>query len=120
MKSVREVTELIEQQLARISQVELVECIRPLLVTPRLEHRAWDYGQPDQTFPCWIALEHKPSQTAVAYCEEGFGPTHPWGLLFIDSRASMGMDSQWFVSLEEAVRDSSAWSGPNPVGYEAQ
>ena len=75
MKSAREVTELIEQQLARISQVELVECIRPLLVTPRLEHRAWDYGQPDQTFPCWIALEHKPSQTAVAYCEEGFGPT---------------------------------------------
>ena len=34
MKSAQEVTELIEQQLARISQVELVECIRPLLVTP--------------------------------------------------------------------------------------
>jgi hypothetical protein len=31
----------------------------------------------------------------------------------------MGMDSQWFISLEEAFRDSMAWDRENPPGYAA-
>jgi hypothetical protein len=48
-----------------------------------------------------------------------FGPRDPWGLLFIAGRhLSMGMDSGWFISLEDAVRASMAWDGKNPPGYE--
>ena len=43
----------------------------------------------------------------------------PWGLLFMSGEyMSMGMDSQWYVSLEDAFRESSAWEGENPPGYE--
>jgi len=83
--------------------------------------REWDYGEAHQEFPCWIVLEHQPSNTCIAYCEEGFGPVSPWGLLFI-SRAhlNIGMDSGWFTRFEDAFRESMAWSGQNPADYEVQ
>jgi hypothetical protein len=31
---------------------------------------------------------------------------------------NMGMDSAWFASLEDAVRESQAWDGENPADYE--
>jgi hypothetical protein len=58
------------------------------------------------------------SDTAIVYCSSGFGPRSPWGLLFLTRYPNMGMDSQWFVSLEDAVRESMAWEGQNPPGYE--
>jgi hypothetical protein len=33
---------------------------------------------------------------------------------------SMGMDSQWFVSVEDALRNCPAWKGANPPDYEVQ
>ena len=106
-------------QIDRIDQPELVACIEHHLVPPRLENRAWDYGAEGQTFPCWICLEDGPSNTAIAYCEQGFGPADPWGLIFIDGEhTSMGMDSGWFLTLEDAVRDSMFWNGEDPDGYE--
>jgi hypothetical protein len=33
---------------------------------------------------------------------------------------SIGVDSQWYISLEEAMRGSMAWDGPNPEDYEVQ
>ena len=111
---------LVAQQIARISQPDLVQTIRCHLVPPRCEHRPWDYGAPDQTYPCWIVTEHRPSNTCIAFCESGFGPSCPWGLLCLSGQhLSMGMDSQWFISLEEAFRDSMAWEGENPPGYQA-
>ena len=111
---------LVAQQLGRISQPELARAIRPFLVQPRCEPRPWDYGEPNQTYPCWIVAEHRPSNTAIAFCESGFGPSYPWGLLFLSGpHLNMGMDSQWFKSLQEAFRDSMAWGGENPPGYAA-
>jgi hypothetical protein len=110
---------LVAEQFARISQPDVVKSLRPLLVKPRCEQRPWDYGTPDQTYPCWIVAEHRPSNTAIAFCESGFGPSCPWGLLFLNGpHLNMGMDSQWFISLEEAFRDSMAWEGENPPGYQ--
>jgi hypothetical protein len=61
-----------------------------------------------QTYPCWIVLEHAPSNTAIAYCAEGFGPGCPWGLLFLEGEhLSMGMDSGWFTYL--SMRFASRW-----------
>lgn len=115
-----DIEKLVEQQIERISQPELVQTIRRLIVPPRCEPRPWDYGASNQTYPCWIVAEHQPSNTAISFCESGFGPSYPWGLLFINGpHMSMGMDSQWFVSLEEAVRDSRAWEGESPPGYAA-
>jgi hypothetical protein len=52
-------------------------------------------------------LEHVERNLAVAYCPEGFGPRCPWGLLWLAGPwTSMGMDSSWYLTLEDALRDS--------------
>ena len=106
-------------ELSRIVDTMVLGAMKPLLVPPRLEMREWDYGEPGQEFPCWIILDHIPTNTCIAYSEHGFGPLIPWGLLFITGRyLSMGMDSGWFLNLEDAFRGSMAWDGDNPPGYE--
>jgi hypothetical protein len=117
--SASDVDALFEKELARITQPELIETIKRLRVPTRCEQRPWDYGKEDEAYPCWIVLEHPESNTCIAYCEHGFAPRSPWGLLFITKHLNIGMDSAWFVSLEEAVRDSMAWEGDDPPGYEA-
>jgi hypothetical protein len=44
----------------------------------------------------------------TAYCEEGFGPECPWGLVSSGEDESMGMDSGWFPTFMEAYFDSFA------------
>lgn len=114
-----DVKKAIEAEIALINQPELVACIRRHLVLPRCEERDWDYGRAGLTYPCWIFAEHTPSNTAFAYCEHGFGPGDPWGLLSIHGKhMSIGMESAWFARLEGAFRDSMAWDGMTPPGYE--
>src|SRR5262245_49511978 len=108
-------------ELSGVSDVECAHAIRQLLVAPRCEQREWDYGPAGQTHPCWIVLEHRATDTCIAYCERGFGPSCPWGLLFIEGPwLNMGMDYQWYTYLEDAFRQSQAWSGENPEGYEVR
>jgi hypothetical protein len=118
VETAAQIDALFERELSRITQPDLVALIKRLRVPTRFEDRPWDYGTKGQTFPCWIVLEHAESDTAVAYCSSGFGPASPWGVLFLARQLSMGMDSQWFVSLEDAARESMAWDGENPPGYE--
>lgn len=109
METSESVARRVELELQRIGDRHLVTRIRGLLVPPRCERRPWDYGQVGQTFPCWIVLEHRRSNTAIAYCAEGFGPRSPWGLLFLEGPCkSMGMDSAWFPHLGEAFLESMA------------
>jgi|SRR5882672_7303057 len=119
--SAQTVDALVEREVGRIAQADLASLIGSLRVPTRCELRPWDYGEPEEAYPCWIVLEHPASNTAIAYCEEGFGPRDPWGLLFIKGpHSSIGMDSGWFASLEDAVRGSMAWEGENPPGYEVK
>jgi hypothetical protein len=111
---------LVVHELKRIEQPELVALAQSLRVPPRLEHRPWDYGHDGQTYPCWVTFAQQSSNTAVVFCMEGFGPAYPWGLLFLTEPRSMGMDSQWFASLEDALRSCPAWDGEDPPGYEVQ
>ena len=67
------------REIERIEQPDLVALAHSLRVPLRLEDWPWDYGRDGQTYPCWISFAHKPSNTVVAYCAEGFGPTYPWG-----------------------------------------
>ena len=115
-----DVDSLFNAQVALITQPDLLDLIKRLRVPTRCEQRPWDYGNPGDAYACWIVLEHPESNTCIAYCEQGFGPGSPWGLLFISKRLNIGMDSGWFVSLEDAVRQSRAWEGENPPGYEVQ
>jgi hypothetical protein len=118
IETTAQIDALFERELGRITQPDLIALIKRLRVSTRSEQRPWDYGAEGQTYPCWVVLEHAESDTAIVYCSSGFGPRSPWGLLFLTRYPNMGMDSQWFVSLEDAVRESMAWEGKNPPGYE--
>jgi hypothetical protein len=119
MKDAKPIADLVESEILRITDTRLVTRIRELLVNPFPVERSWDYGAPGQQFTCWTVLEHPPSNTGIAFCSEGFGPSYPWGLVQLSGQhMSIGMDCGWFVSLEDAMRDCMAWDGPNPEGYE--
>jgi hypothetical protein len=113
------ISALVAEQLAQISDSILASRIKELLVTPYPVERAWDYGFKGQTFTCWTVLEHQPTNTGIAYCSEGFGPSYPWGLVYLSgAHMNIGMDSGWHLTLEAAMRESMAWEHPNPEGYE--
>ncbi len=103
-------TKLIEHELTLVRDERVVKHVRTLLVPPYVEERGWDYGEPGQTFPCWIVLDDRAgSDTDIAYCEFGFGPKRPWGLLCADNsggRGTIGMDSGWFATFMDAVFES--------------
>ena len=114
-----EITRLVKDELESITDGRLRDAISRLLVEPRCELRSWDYGPEGVRYPCWMVLEHPTSNTGIAFCENGFGPMDPWGLLFLSGQhLSMGMDSQWYSSLEDAFRQSMACDVPPPPGYE--
>src|SRR5689334_20145777 len=82
MQDAKEISDLVERELLRISDDRLVRKIRELKVSPYPVEREWDYEPRGQRFVCWTVLEHQPSKTGIAYCSEGFGPGYPWGLVF--------------------------------------
>ena len=121
MESVEQISKLVEREIQVIIEPRLVERIRQLLVIPYPIERAWDYGAPNDRFVCWTVLEHPESNTGVSFCADGFGPSYPWGLVFLSGpHMNIGMDSGWFISLEQAFRESMAWGEQNPDGYESQ
>lgn len=120
MTSLPDINAILQNSLADISDPNVVSCIREYCVAPRLEMRDWDYKD-DTQFPCWIIAVDPKSKTAIAYCEFGFGPACPWGLLNEPSEFSgMGPDYCWYSRLEDAIRQSMLWDGENPVDYEVQ
>lgn len=116
-----DVRKLLHGELMRIGDGAVRREIESLLVEPYCVEREWDYGPAGQKFPCWTVLEHPASNTAIAYCSQGFGPANPWGLVFLSGPyMSIGADYQWYSSLEDAFRQSQAWTGENPPGYEIE
>lgn len=102
---------LVEAELASLRDDRVVTLIRQLLVTPTAILRGWDYGSPGQAYPCWAVLDHPGSNTGIVYCEFGFGPRMPWGLVFLrGAHLSIGMDSGWFGTFLEAFFESAASS----------
>src|SRR5262245_8366565 len=115
------VRELVNDQVARIRDEFLVSRIRELLVEPYAVVRDWDYGRPGEAYECWTVLEHRESNIGIAFCDQGFGSADPWGIVFLSGPdMSIGMDDHWFVDIEDAVRASPAWVGPNPPDYEVK
>jgi hypothetical protein len=100
------VLRLVREEISRFERRDLVETVGQFVVQPYCQNRRWNYGTPGQTFPCWIVVDPPSSNVGIAYCEFGFGPKAPWGLLFLSGGSNdMGADSGWFVSLEDAAAD---------------
>ncbi|MGJ4883650.1 MULTISPECIES: hypothetical protein [unclassified Bradyrhizobium] len=102
---------LIEGELAELSDKRVLSHIRGMLVAPHMVLRDWDYGQPGEQYPCWFVLRDAQSGAEIAYCEHGFGPGCPWGLVSSAHEPEfrhMGMDSGWFTSFLDAFFDSFA------------
>jgi hypothetical protein len=104
------ISKLIEAELVAYGDVEIIDFIRQNLVGPRQITLEWDYGpDPDApvTYVGWVVLEDLVAGARVVYCEHGFGPSCPWGLVSLDSDIpNMGMDSGWFTSFLNAFFDS--------------
>jgi len=101
---------MVDAELAALDNAHVSAHCRSLLVLPHVVMREWDYGEPGLKYPCWPVLEHRLSNTAVCYCEQGFGLASPWGLINLagESNMSMGMDSGWFKTFIEAYLESGA------------
>lgn len=100
---------LIAAELAAVPDARLSDHLRQFIVEPHVVEYGWDYG-PDDYYPCWLVLEHPPSGTGIGFCEYGFGPKHPWGLLWLPGSRrglSMGQDSGWFKTFIDAALDCS-------------
>ena len=105
---------MIEAELTLLTSSDLLMAIRNGLVEPRPIQLNWDYGTPGQQFDGWIVFDHAAiSRTCIAYCEQGFGPTAPWGLIWdVEDRGGgygMGMDSGWYQTFIGVFKES--WAG---------
>ncbi len=102
--------ELVEAELVELNNARIETHVRGLLISPHAVVRGWDYGAKDEAYPCWSVLEHKVSNTGISYCEQGFGPETPWGLVFLagTEHMSMGMDCGWFQCFLDAYFESQA------------
>lgn len=101
---------LVSAELSAIQDRRVTAHIRGLLVDPTAISRPWDYGEHGQTFDCWAVLNHPKSDTGIPYCEFGFGPRDPWGLVTLSGppHTSIGMDCGWFESFTSAYFESIA------------
>lgn len=103
---------VIARELEHLTDSRVMTHIQSLLVEPRIVLLNWEYGDPGQQYPGWIVLRQKDSETDIVYCQNGFGPRCPWGLVgsASDERQaiSMGMDSGWFPTFMRTYFDSFA------------
>lgn len=103
-----QLTALVDAELGLINDSRILTHVRGQHIEPQAVTGAWHYGIQGQTYPCWIVAKTS-SDTAIAYCEYGFGPTRPWGLIFLGDASDMvgiGMDCAWFPTFFEAWCDS--------------
>ncbi|MBV9569655.1 MAG: hypothetical protein JO056_00235 [Alphaproteobacteria bacterium] len=99
----------VDQELEQLSDNRVVSHILALRSEPAITIRRWDYGREDEQYPCWTVLRHPASNTGIAYCERGFGPRSPWGLIILDGDEgdmSIGMDCSWYKRFLHAFFES--------------
>lgn len=114
----------VKAEMARIADERLAAALRNHLIEPRACVLPSDYGHPhpefsEPSYPGFIVAEFPESGTGIAYWRYGFGPSQPWGLVWLQG-LGYGMDCNWYARLEAAFRESMAWSEPPPPGYEVE
>lgn len=104
-----DISDMINAEMSQLLDQGITEKIRTMLVFPEEIQCAWQYKEwqhdTNNLFPCWKVLVTE-DNACIVYCEYGFGPRYPWGLISIESSPpSMGDDSSWHASFVDAVAD---------------
>lgn len=106
-----DVAALVRDEMRSLHDARVVAHVSSLLVSPpRQLLLGWDYGVVGTTFEGFLVLDHARSGTAIAYCQQGFGPAAPWGLIFTKQGRppSMGMSDGWFPQFLDGFFESMA------------
>jgi hypothetical protein len=115
MPTQSDILNLIEVELTKVREISRRENLRTVLVPLQMLSLKWEYGKPDERFECWLVGMSSDGQKRLLYCDCGFGPTYPWGIVSNDSDW-LGMDSQWHEALEDAAIGAGLL--PAPPDYE--
>ena len=102
---------LINDDMSAMHDVRVVAYVGSLLITPpRPLLLGWVYGASEDVFEGFLVLDHPKSGTAIAYCQQGFGPATPWGLISTTHGLppSMGMSDGWYPRFVDAFFQSKA------------
>lgn len=100
-------------ELGRFADGRRRRAVEALLCAPFLQHRVWNWNA-GQVVPVWVFALVPGRELVLAYSTAGYGD--PWGLLDVDDD-SLGMDSQWYLYLEDAAADGGV-GGPPPPGFQ--
>ncbi len=103
---------LITAELALIHDARVVDHIRRHLIEPECVLREWTQGDDDgAAYETWTVFAHPPSNSAIAWCEHGYGPVMPWVLVELTGSSAdmaLGQDFNWRFTLAEAWFSSAA------------
>ena len=107
-----EIDGLVAEELRSIADPDRRAALSSLLVEPQRHLRSWAYGP--GKFECWTVARDDSRATVLIYSRGAFAD--PWGFVACDSD-DLGMDSQWFSTLDDAFIGG-LWRGPLPPDYE--
>lgn len=102
---------MVRKQIASIADPARREALVARLVPPTFHSRTWSYGPGH--FQCWVVARDSTRGIVLVHATGAF--SDPWGCLDAHSD-DLGMDSDWFASLDDAFIQST-WDGPLPPGY---
>ncbi|HEY2840193.1 MAG TPA: hypothetical protein VGJ26_13645 [Pirellulales bacterium] len=111
MTNERDIRQLVDIQLLTIVDPSRREALKERLVSPQPLSLKWGYGAPDERFQCWLIGFSKDGKLRLVYCDQGFGPEYPWGIVGA-SQDWMGMDCDWHVGLEHAAIGAGVLDAP--------
>lgn len=102
---------LIEQQLTIIHDPRVIDHIRRHMAEPECVLREWVDGDEGQTYETWTIFKHPESNSAIAWCGQGYGPVMPWVVVDLTGTSGdmmLGQDYMWRFTLAEAWFSSPA------------
>jgi hypothetical protein len=97
----RTLQDLVEAELAQLSDARVLAHIARLRIEARPFAGRWNFTRARRYHPCWAILQDERGR-GIAYCASGFGPSLPWGLMRLADESSMGVDSDWLPTLLDA------------------
>lgn len=115
MAHLNDIHGLVAAELSNVADPARRNALKAVLVPPQRLSLKWGYGQPGERYDCWLVGLSPNGQLRLMYCERGFGPDYPWGIVPV-AEERMGMDCDWHVGLEHAAINAGIL--PPPDNYE--
>jgi hypothetical protein len=96
-----EICKLLDDETDHVADQSHRQLLLDLLTVPRRRKLMWEYGWQER-LTCWQVGQSTDNDIWLVYCEDGFGPSFPWGFVFPESQ-SLGNDGQWYSGLVDAA-----------------